>query len=216
ATAGVLWQPSRAASVGLGYRWAVGVDVNGPFTATPGLLTGPPVATNATGKLVLPDEVTLSARYYLTPPLALLGTIEWQNWSRLQNVAAVGAGCIAGTCETLNLNYRDGWFYSVGVEYAYNPFLLLRMGIAYELSPIRDSNRDILVPDSNRIHLGVGASYKVTARITADVGYLHIFFDDAPFCIGAGGGSSHCTASTSAILLSGKADVSTDILGFGL
>ncbi len=63
----------------------------------------------------MPDEVTLSVRQKVTPRLALLGTVEWQDWSRIQNVYAVGGGCgTGGVCETLNLNYRDGWLFAVG------------------------------------------------------------------------------------------------------
>ena len=139
----------------------------------------------------------------------------------MKNVTATGAGCAGGVCEVLNLNYRDGWFYSIGAEYAYNPWLTLRTGIAYETSPIRDSTRDILLPDSNRIHLGAGASYKYSDQVTVDIGYSHLFFQDGPYCIASAalnGGTSHCTAATpaGAVLLSGKADVSTDLLAFGL
>jgi long-chain fatty acid transport protein len=60
-----------------------------------------------------------------------------------------------------------------------------------------------------RVHLGVGASYKYSDRVTVDVGYSHLFFQDGPFCIAnaaLNGGSSHCTAATpaAAVLLSGK------------
>jgi long-chain fatty acid transport protein len=221
-TAGVLWQPSRTTSIGLGYRSAVDVNVSGNYTTSTGALTGLGLSTNATGKIGLPDEVTLSARQLLTSRLALLGTIEWQNWSRIQNVTAMGAACPGGKCETLNLNYRDGWFYSLGLEYAYSPVLLLRTGIGYETSPIQDSTRDILVSDSNRFHVGFGASYKLSSQLIADVGYSHIFFQqDASFCIAnpaANGGTTHCNGATpaSAVLLSGKADVSTDLLAVGL
>src|SRR5262249_3453549 len=138
-----------------------------------------------------------------------------------QNVTAASLGCAGGFCEVLNLNYRDGWFYTVGAEYAYNPWLTLRTGIGYETSPIKDSTRDILVPDSDRIHLAVGGSYKFSDQITVDMAYAHLFFLSAPFCIAnapLNGGTSHCMAGTlpPAILLSGKADVSTDLLAFGL
>ena len=126
----MLWQPTRATSIGLGYRSAVGVDASGNYAKGPGALTGPGFTTSATGNLTLPDEVTLSVRQNVSRQLALLGTVEWQNWSRVQNVAATSAGCAGGVCEVLNLNYRDGWFYSIGAEYAYSPWLTLRTGIA--------------------------------------------------------------------------------------
>jgi long-chain fatty acid transport protein len=219
ATAGLLWQPTHATSIGLGYRSAVTEDVNGDFTRGAGL-SGPAVSTTATGRLTLPDEVTLSARQYVSPRLALLGTIEWQNWSRVQNVAATSSGCPGGVCEVLNLNYRDGWFYSIGAEYALNPQLTLRTGVAYETSPIQDSTRDILLPDSNRVHLAAGASYKYSEKITLDVGYSHLFFQDGTFCIANAliNGTTHCNAATpaAAVLLSGKAEVSTDLFAVGM
>jgi len=119
----------------------------------------------------------------------------------------------------LNLNYRDGWFYSIGAEYAYSPWLKLRTGLAFETSPIKDSTRDILLPDSNRIHLSLGASYRYSDHVTVDFGYAHIFFENGSFCIAnPSGGSSHCTAATApgTVLLSGKADVETDLIAVGL
>jgi len=220
ATAGVIWQPWAATSIGLGYRSAVGVDVDGSYVRSAGALA--PVSANASGSLTLPDELTLSARQIVGPRLAIMGTVEWQNWSRLQNVAAVGSGCGAGgVCEVLNLNYRDGWFYSLGAEYAYSPTLLLRAGIGYETSPIQDRTRDILIPDSNRIFVSAGGSYKYSEQISFDLGYSHLFFQDAPFCIAnaaQNGGSSHCKAGTSppAVLLRGSADNSADIVAVGL
>src|SRR5262245_63268266 len=114
ATAGVLWQPSRGTAIGLRYRSGVAVDVGGDYTRGPGSMSGLPFSTTATASLMLPDEVPLSARHYLAPHVALLATIEWQNWSRLQNVTATSSGCgSGGICEVLNLNYHDGWFYAV-------------------------------------------------------------------------------------------------------
>ena len=220
ATVGILWQPSRATSVGVGYRSAVNENVSGDYIRGAHFPATPAVATTASAGLTLPDEVTLSARQYVSPTLALLATVEWQNWGRLQNITATSSGC-GGVCEVLHLNYRDGWFYSIGAEYAYSPWLTLRAGIAYEQSPIEDSNRDIIVPDSNRVQLSAGATYKYSEKISFDIGYSHLFFEDGTFCIAnaaANGGTSHCNAATpaTAVLLNGKIDVSADLLAVGL
>jgi len=55
ATAGVLWQPRATTAIGLGYRSAVGIDAEGSYVRSAGLLT-PPVSANATGCLTLPEE----------------------------------------------------------------------------------------------------------------------------------------------------------------
>jgi long-chain fatty acid transport protein len=103
----------------------------------------------------------------------------------------------------------------------YSPLLMLRAGVGYEISPIKDSTRDILLPDNNRVFLSVGATYKHSAQLSLDIGYSHLFLDDAPFCIAnaaLNGGTTHCTAGTPAagVLLRGSADNSVDIVGLGL
>jgi long-chain fatty acid transport protein len=218
-TAGVLWQPLPGTSLGVGYRSAVSVDAGGWFRRNPGLTSGPAVSTHAEAGLTLPEEVTFSFRQAVAPNWTVLGTVEWTNWSRLGDVAATGSGCgPTGVCEVINLNYRDGWFYSLGAEYIYSPALLLRAGVAYEVSPITDRTRDILLPDSNRVFLSAGASYKYSEQIIVDFGYAHVFFDDAPFCIASPAtGSTHCRASTpaSAVLLRGDSDSAVDIVSLG-
>jgi len=217
ATAGLLWQPLPGTSIGVGYRSAVDFDVEGQFTRGRGATTGAAVSTEAEAGLTLPEQVTFSVRQAVGPTWAVLGTVEWKNWSRLGNVTAVSTGCgPTGVCEVLNLNFRDGWLFSVGAEYAYSPTLVLRGGVAYEISPIEDRTRDILLPDSNRVFLSAGASYKYSENIILDLGYSHIFFEDADFCIGSGGGSTHCNPGTTTVLLQGSSDTSVDIVALGL
>jgi long-chain fatty acid transport protein len=222
ATAGILWQPAPGTSVGLGYRSAVSLNLSGLYSVGGSLTTGSPFATVANSNLTLPDEVTFSVRQAVSPTLTLLGTVEWQNWSSIGNVTAQSSVCPNGVCETLNLNYQDGWFFSVGAEYAWSPVLTLRTGVAWERSPIDDANRDILLPDSDRVHVGVGASYKWSDKITINAAYSHIFYeDDAAFCMAnpaLNGGSSHCNAATpaGAVLLKGTADVEVDLVSVGV
>ena len=162
------------------------VDPNGQylrdmFLALPAAVKAPGVFTDATAALTLPDQVTASFRQIVTEQLTLLGTVEWTNWSRIGNVSATSQACPGGLCETLNLNYRDGWFFSLGGEYAYNSQWTFRAGAGYEISPITDSNRDILLPDANRVHVSVGATYKWSDKIAINAAYSHIFFDNESF-----------------------------------
>ncbi|MBT3070500.1 OmpP1/FadL family transporter [Rhodomicrobium sp. Az07] len=225
ATAGILWQPTSRTSIGLGYRSSVSVDVEGTYkrgdTSVPDGQGGvqsilPPVAgATATGTIHLPDEVTFSVRQGLSDRLTVLGTVEWQNWSRVGVVNATG--CAGGTCESLHLNYRDGWLYAVGLEYAYSPSLTVRTGVAYETSPITDDTRNILIPDSDRIHVSAGASYKYSDKITVDLAYSHIFFDEGTFCIDPGTANTHCSSfSTPSAALKGTTDVAVDVVSVGL
>lgn len=191
------------------------------FLALPAAVKAPGVFTDATAALTLPDQVTASFRQIVTEQLTLLGTVEWTNWSRIGNVSATSQACPGGLCETLNLNYRDGWFFSLGGEYAYNSQWTFRAGAGYEISPITDSNRDILLPDANRVHVSVGATYKWSDKIAINAAYSHIFFDNESFCIAnptLNAGTSHCLSGTAAdaVLLTGYADTSADIISVGV
>jgi long-chain fatty acid transport protein len=216
--AGLIWEPSPGTAFGVGYRSAMSLDVSGAYRTGPTDFPGGFYARGTAG-LTLPDEVTASVRQVLNPQWTALATVEWQNWSRIGNVN-INAPALGTTLETLNLNYRDGWFFSAGAEYAYSSNLTLRGGVAYEISPVYDRVRDILLPDSNRIHLGIGGTYKVSERVGVNVAYSHIFFEDAPFCIAdrtSNGGTSHCTgASQERILLQGHSDNSADLVAASL
>jgi long-chain fatty acid transport protein len=89
--------------------------------------------------------------------------------------------CAAGDLkQTIPLGWHDGWFISGGLEYAMNPALTLRTGVAWEKSPIQNPDeRTVRVPDADRIWASVGASWKMSENITLDFGYSHIFADDA-------------------------------------
>jgi long-chain fatty acid transport protein len=84
---------------------------------------------------------------------------------------------------SLPLNYKDGYFYSAGVEYDWTPSLTLRAGVAYEDSPITDRVRSTRLPDNDRVWASIGASYRWSHKLSFDVAYTHIFVRDTPIRI---------------------------------
>ena len=190
ATAGVLWQPLTGTTLGLGYRSRVELEGKGSCTGLGlsnlaagalsggnalGCLTG----ANVTADLTLPDMVTASFRQRLSERLTLLGTAEWTNWSVL-GAQAEFKNSAGQVVDVFPLNYDDGWFFSVGGEYAWSPYTTFRAGIGYEVSPISDEVRNVSLPDNDRIWLSLGLSTKLTERASIDLGYTHLFVKDAP------------------------------------
>jgi len=111
------------------------------------------------------------------------------------NGQPVGVG---DTVSLEHLNYEDGWFFSLGGEYQWSSQLLLRTGLAYEISPIRNAqDRGLRIPDNDRIWASVGATYDLSDTMSLDFAYTHIFVDegkidraaaafpDAPFALEA-------------------------------
>jgi long-chain fatty acid transport protein len=193
ATAGVTWTPAPGTAIGIGYRSSVNFDLEGDYQII-GVTT-----LDASADLTLPEIVTVGLRQNLTDGVDLLAGFEWTNWSRIGSIP------VRNTPETLNLNWEDGYFYSFGVEYAYSPATTLRAGIAYEESPITDETRSVLLPDANRLWLSVGATHRLSDKITIDLGYTHIFSDDAPICREAP--NEPCDGGTPIIIAEGEASV---------
>lgn len=211
ATAGVVWQPAPGTSIGVGYRSAIDVDLEGTCRGA-GLSTvaavplgGPGscgTGTAVTASFTLPEMITASFRQQVSETWAVLGSVEWTNWSRLGGTVFIrdNTGTIV---DLLPLEYEDGWFVSGGVEYAYSVDTTLRAGVAWEKSPIEDDARRVILPDSDRIWLSVGLTHKLTERATIDIGYSHLFLDDAPICE---------TEATGCALLQAEADGDIDIV----
>lgn len=169
-TIGATLTPFAGTEIGLGYRSRVEPNLKGS-------LTTPAFSAGITGKLVLPDQVTVGLRQRVTDDLSVSLGFEWTSWSLFNRFPVYGtSGPIAGRQATvLAFQYRDGWYASIGAEYRWNPNLTLRAGLAYEKSPVTAAVRSPRLPDSDRIWASIGASYQINQKLSVDVSYSHIF-----------------------------------------
>ena len=206
ATAGLMYTPTTSTTIGLGYRSRLTEKLEGNFYTN--VLN--PAGTAAKADIKLPDIVTLSLKQALTHNTRLLGTIEWSNWSRFEELRVVRTtGPTAGTSlAVIDASWQDGWMFALGGEYDVNSALTLRTGAAYEISPIDAATKRIAgIPDSDRIWASLGASYKWSDRTTFDLAYTHVFLKDAELDRLAAGTGFRVFADTTA---------STDIISVGM
>jgi len=219
-TAGVTLTPTPTTTIGIGWRSAINQKINGTLTMPPGgfafaapVSTPGPVSTT----LNLPDIVSIGLRQRLTPQWMLMGTVEWSNWSRIgtSNVLqASGLPALAVTKPvTLPFQYSDGWFYSLGAEYQWNPQFALRAGIGFEKSPITDQVRTPRLPDNDRTWLSLGATYQWTQKLSFDFAYSHLFVKSTPINISAASGNPWFSAPVTYI---GDVSAHVDIISVAL
>jgi long-chain fatty acid transport protein len=139
-----------------------------------------------------------------------MGTVEWTNWSRIGTTTVLqpnGAPItIGGQPHPIPFQWRDGWFFSGGAEYAWTERLTVRGGVGYEISPVTDQVRTPLVPDNNRVWASLGATWQLSKAIHVDLAYTHIWIDDAPINLTAGN-PSFITGQPYVGSVSGHADV---------
>jgi long-chain fatty acid transport protein len=75
--------------------------------------------------------------------------------------------------------WEDTWRYAVGATYQLNDQWKLRGGLAYDETNVPDSTRTARLPDSDRNWVAVGAQWSPGGSFVVDVGYAHLFVDDA-------------------------------------
>ena len=181
-TLGLHFTPMEGTEIGIGYRSRIKHKLKGSLYAlVPTTSVPTPVTLPATVDHTLPDMATFSLRQRLTDRFTLMGTVEWTNWSLLREfrvVTPVGA-------ESEVYNWKDGWLFSMGGEYAVNDTLTLRAGYAFEKSPVPDSTRGVRVPDNDRHWLSAGLTYTPNDWIRLHAAYTHIFVKDGDVSIPA-------------------------------
>jgi long-chain fatty acid transport protein len=70
--------------------------------------------------------------------------------------------------------------YSFGLDYRYSDKMILRTGVALDETPVPSSERRTpRLPGNDRTWLSFGLTYLVNPQFSVDVGYSHLFVDDA-------------------------------------
>jgi long-chain fatty acid transport protein len=184
-SAGATITPLQGTQIGIGYRSQISEHETGT-------LVQPPLAApiGIRDNIMLPDEITVGLRQRISNEWNLLAGFEWTHWSLFNSFPVYATTqpaalypAIGSVVQTLAFRYRDGWFTSFGAEYKWNSALTLRAGVGLEQSPIFETIRSARLPDQDRIYASIGASYKLTDKLSANLSYAHLFMGHSPVVI---------------------------------
>jgi long-chain fatty acid transport protein len=152
----------------------------------------------------LPDTFSLALNHKLDQKWTLLGDVTWTGWATLKELKIV-----RDTGATLSLtpeNFRNTLRAGVGAIYRYNDQWSSKVGLAYDQTPVNNTDRTPRLPDSDRTWLSIGAQYRPSKATTLDFGYAHLFMKDASINQNAGSTAGYG-------MLTGNYKNSVDILG---
>lgn len=176
---GTMFNLGTGTRLGLSYRSAMNYHLSGNVGVA-GLAT-----TTASAAVRMPSTVSAALSHQLNDRWQLLGDVTWTRWSAIKNVpliltstSALGA---AGTAaDVLDLQFRNSYRVGVGANYRWNDNFTLKVGTAYDRTPVPDMlHRTVFLPDNSRIWLALGGKYQVSKTGTIDFGYAHLFINDA-------------------------------------
>ncbi|XBQ15160.1 MAG: outer membrane protein transport protein [Oceanicaulis sp.] len=206
--AGMLFEPEPGTRVGISYRSEVSHELEGDANFEPpaGAAIFSPAFTDTQGAapLDLPAEAAVSLRHEVSGTFAWNATVRVSFWDLDALVVDYANPAQPDSVEPLG--YHNTTRVALGGEWAPQPDWVFRAGIAYDESPTPEDERSPRVPDSDRVIAALGASWTPMDSWTVDLGYQHLFFDDAEIDrIGSSGDR-----------LVGEFDNVADIFGVGI
>jgi long-chain fatty acid transport protein len=177
---GVLFELSPQTRVGVTYVSKVDLNFKDDmrFKNMDGTLLG--AALRASGlldaqlkiDLTIPAQLSVGAYRALTDNLALVGTLNWQNWSKFgePEIAVADSNTV-----TADLDYQDTYHAGLGVYYRVADPWLLMVGFGYDTSPTSSSSeRSPLLPLGAIFTYSAGVQYDWNKDFSVGAAYALI------------------------------------------
>ncbi|WP_035562682.1 OmpP1/FadL family transporter [Hymenobacter sp. IS2118] len=179
--AGIFFKPSDKLSVGLSYRSKIDAKVRGGDVTVSGItpaLQGRFVGDKFDATLPLPATFNVGLGIMPTDKLTIGLDVNFTQWSEYRSLrfdfkkdgapAQVGAG----TFSESKRSYEDALTFRVGGQYKVNDKLALRLGGAYDMTPVKDGYVTPETPDNNRIIATAGVGYNITENFGVDASFM--------------------------------------------
>ncbi|MDR0771360.1 MAG: outer membrane protein transport protein [Burkholderiales bacterium] len=194
--AGLLYEFDSATRIGLSYRSEIRHKVNGTVKFDhPSLANVPTALAPIVGGLAdnvnnvlhdgkihaditLPQTANLSFFRQVSPKLDVMADIQWTGWSSIKELTFIRneGSVLQNTPEW----FKNTWRVSVGGNYRFDERWLMRAGVAFDQSPVRDDYRTPRLPDADRYWVSVGGQYTFNKQMRFDVGFAYLFAKNAP------------------------------------
>ncbi len=173
---GIQGRAGDAVAFGITYRSAVKVTLNDGEATYNGLPASQvgfyPASSTFNSVLRLPGMLAAGISNRVNDKLLLNFTFELTGWSVLDSLNIdFKDGAFAS--ERVGRRYEDAMAFRIGAEYTHSDALMLRAGIYYDESPVRDQNITADLPDANLFGGTIGASYALGRHLRLDGAYTY-------------------------------------------
>jgi len=134
---------------------------------------------------VLPEQLMLSAHRDLSHDLSIMADLGWQNWSKFGQIGlSLDSTTVGGTTlspsTSVDAHFQDTWHTAVGARYRLDPRWSLSAGIAYDSSPVKNSDRSIVLPLDRQYRYALGLQYELRKDLTLGAAYEYMDAGSAP------------------------------------
>ena len=162
------YRPTKETSMGLTYRSEIKHEFEDTVNTRGGVIPG--LIKDFSMDNYTPQQFLFGIRHELSNDLALLGSANWQEWSRFGKSPTTVNGISIGIDRELD----DTWGAGIGLEYKLNEDWLLTCGHHYDSAMMDTATRTADLPTGNIHRYGFGAEYKYSDKITIGFAYEHV------------------------------------------
>jgi long-chain fatty acid transport protein len=146
-----LWQANDSLRLGLIYQSKIEMDFDSDLK-----ISNAPVGTvDSSVEFTYPQSIRASAAQDINDDLTFLATVAWEDWSVLDELLVTTPAGGAG----INRNWRDTWFFSVGLRWQQSERWTYYTGIGYDTDPIKASDRTTDMPIDEQWRYSGGFTY---------------------------------------------------------
>lgn len=207
--AGVLYQPSDSTRFGLSYRSQVVEHLSGTSKFTGSGVVPSQTNANLQMDLTLPPMTMLSAYHAFNPQWAILGTVDYTQWSAFDSInvtnIAAPAPVFAQNYNAIQ-GYQNTWHAAVAGNYQMNDKYLFRAGVGMDQTSSRSAYANPANPGLGYYAVNVGIRVTPSAKMSIDGAYSHAFLRSAS--------TSHRTALGAQVVTSnGRLRGNGDVFG---
>src|SRR6266581_4554463 len=154
--AGAMFQPTPDTRLGVSYRSSIKYNVSG----TVNVAAVPALNGNANVDIKVPDTFSIALNHRLDSKWTLLADATRTGWSKIKDLTIVFSN--GQPPDFTAENFKNTWRVGVGAVYRYDDAWSIKMGAAYDQTPVNDTDRTPRLPDQNRLWLSFGGQYKLS------------------------------------------------------
>ena len=163
---GAMWNPTESLRFGVSYRSEIEHHTEGHFTVR----TRGAMLRKQDAELIVsgPAWAMATAAWDVNDRLSLYGTFRWTDWSSFTELNITDTH--GNSQEKIKNHWKDAYLGSIGADYRISEQWTIRGGVGYESSPISNPRyRTSVIPDADRWWFAVGAGWKPTKNLQADM-----------------------------------------------
>jgi long-chain fatty acid transport protein len=148
-----------------------------PVAVPPTPPTNGSCSQNISLALKVPETANVSFFKQIDPQWDVMADLQYTGWSSVPQLQIVrSTGMVLSTTPE---NWRNTWRGAIGANYHYSNEWMFRGGIAYDQTPVNNTDRTPRLPDNNRTWFSVGAQYKFNPQTWIDFGYTFIYIPNS-------------------------------------